>query len=376
MKLLLFICLYACITTVLKGQYFNDFSIDDHKAIHIPATATSSTASIAAYVQSNFKSDREKLQAIYTWVTANIRYDTDSMYHINWSMYPDEKISATLRRRRGVCENYAALFTDIALKSGFPSFVVSGYTKESGSINRSGHSWSAVYLQDQWLLCDPTWDAGLRGNTRFFLVSPSQFIELHMPFDPLWQLLESPLSDHEFRQGFIFSKKSKKYFFSVNDSVKAFLQLDSLHQMEASIRRIREAGIDNNRQKDWLAYNKMKMAIIYGEQDMNLYNSAVADLNKANAIFNEFVQYRNNRFVPVKPDAELLNLLDPISGQLSSARKKMNEMGVAVENFQYDTGSLKNSLIILNDRVLEQQNFLKRYIATEVPEREKLFYNK
>src|SRR5665647_1467877 len=193
MKPLLFLCLYICCSPILKGQDFNDFAAIDHKALHIPATETYSTASIAGYVQSNFKTDREKLRAIYTWVITNIRYDTDSMYHINWSMYPEEKISATLRRRKGVCENYAALFTDIALKSGIQSFVVSGYTKQWGSVNRAGHSWCAVYLQQEWFLCDPTWDKDCRGNTKYFLVNPAQFIESHMPFDPLWQLLEYPL---------------------------------------------------------------------------------------------------------------------------------------------------------------------------------------
>ena len=118
----------------------------------------------------------------------------------------------------------------------------------------------------------------------------------------------------------------------------------------------------------------MKIAGIYGEKDMNLYNSAVADLNKANVIFNDFVHYRNNGFTPLKPDAEMKVLLSPIAGLILAALEKLDEMGKAVENFQYDTGSIKSRLSGLSARVEEQQNFLKRYLATPVPERVKLFY--
>jgi Transglutaminase-like superfamily len=373
MKPLFFLCFYICCSPVVKGQDFNEFASIDRKVLNIPAAETYSSASIAGYVQSNFKTDLEKLRAIYSWVITNIRYDTDSMFPINWSLEHEEKIAATLRRRRGVCENYAALFTDIALKSGFPSFVVSGYTRVQGSVNRAGHSWCAVYLRQEWFLCDPTWDNGYAGNTKYFLVSPAEFIESHIPFDPLWQLLEYPLTEHEFNRGLFHSKRDEPVF-NFTDSVKAFLQLDSLRQLEESSRRRRQAGIENERQKNWLAYNQMKIAGIYGEKDMNLYNSAVTDLNKANTVFNNFVQYRNNRFEPARPDAEINSLLDPIGGLISSALKKLDQMGQAVENFQYDTGTIKNRLTILSGRVEEQESFLKRYLATAAAERERLFY--
>ncbi|MEO5891498.1 MAG: transglutaminase domain-containing protein [Ferruginibacter sp.] len=373
MKALLFICLYICCSSIVKGQGFSDLTWVDRRALSIPTAKTYSADSIASYMQLNFKTDLEKTRAIYTWVTTNIRYDTDSMFPINWSLEQEEKISATLRRRRGVCENYAALFTGIVSKTGIPAFVVNGYTRNNGYVNRAGHSWCAVNVQQQWFLCDPTWDSDSRGNNRFFLIGPSEFIESHIPFDPLWQLLEYPLMEHEFGKGLFRSKKDRPLFNYV-DSVKAFLQLDSLQQLEASNRRIKEAGIENERQKYWVAYNQMKIAGIYGEKDMHLYNSAVSDLNQANNIFNDFVQYRNNRFTPLKTDAEINNLLVPIPGLVSAALRKIEQMGKAVENFQYDTGAIKSRLLLLSGRVKEQQNFLNQYLATGPAERPKLFY--
>lgn len=368
-----FICFFSCVAGYLKGQSFNDFASADSRILRIPSSLTHSTTSIAGYVQSNFKTDVDKLRAIYTWVINNIRYDKDSMYAINWSMYPEEKIAATLRRRKGVCENYASLFTDIAIKSGFRSFVVSGFTKQWGSLNAEGHSWSAVYVDDEWFLCDPTWDVGTNGNTNYFMISPAQFIDSHIPFDPLWQLLDNPGKRPGLRQN-DSPERYRGYIASLSDSAKAFLQLDSLKQLEESNERVKQAGLKTDRQKHWLAYNKMKVAIIYGEKDMNLYNAAVEDLNKANAVFNEFVQYRNNRFLPVRPDAQLLSLLQPIKGLLTAARRKLDQTGQAVENFQYDTSGIQHRIGLLNGRVQEQQQFLNLYLAAAVQDRERMFY--
>ena len=372
MKLVFFLCLFLCCAINLKAQD-NEFSYVDHKALAIPVSQTNSTADIANYIKSNFKSDKEKLRAAYTWVTANIRYNTDSMYSINWGGDPERKITAALRRRRGVCENYAAIFNDIALKCGVQSFVVIGYTRQSGFTVRSGHSWCAVYADNEWLFCDPTWDEGFRYNARYFLISPAQFIETHMPFDPLWQLQNYPLSRQEFNRGISRSNKNRPLF-NYADSVKAFLQLSELMQLEASARRMKAVGIESDLEKNWLSYTKMKIAIFYEDDDMNLYNSAVEDLNKANSIFNAYVQYRNNQFMPQKPDGEINTMLDPIAARISSASEKVNKIGKTIQNFQYDTGELSNRLITLTRRVQEQKDFLRHYFASSVADRNKLFY--
>ncbi len=373
MKALFVISLIVFYSLIAKGQEQYELASFNHRIPNIPVAKTYSADSIARYILSNYKTDRERLSAIYGWVITNIRYDKDSMYSINWTLYPEEKIAATLRRKRGVCENYSALFTDLAIKCGFRSFVVSGYTKQSGSVNSAGHSWCAVSQENEWYLCDPTWDANSSGNVHYFLVRPVQFIQTHIPFDPLWQLLPNPLTDHEFRKG-VFYSKGDKAVYNVEDSVNAFFHLDSLQQLEVAAIRIKRSGVDNERIKNWLAFNQMKIAIVYGEKDMDFYNAAVADLNKANNIFNEFIQYRNNRFIPYKADSKVKAMLEPISMLLSAADLKLKQLGQKVENFQYDTGTINSRIGKLKLRIQDQQNFLNRYLATNEKERVKLFY--
>lgn len=360
---LLFLLIIGCVL-VTNGQRGSSF---------IPSAQTYSTAAIAGYVQDNFTTDRDKLEAIYSWVTANIHYDKDSMYNINWGVDEHTKAASTIRRRKGVCENFATVFTDIASKCGIPAFTITGYTNVSGNIKRAGHSWSAVQLDKEWLLCDPTWDAGNGNRTSWFLLPPAQFIDTHMPFDPLWQLLPQPLSQQDFINGRSAAKKNA-VIWNVADSVDGFMQLDSLQQLEATSRRIKQAGINDEMTRVWRNYVDMKIAIVYGDQDMNYYNGAVADLNKATAIFNNFVTYRNNRFLPARPDVETAAMLNPIDKLLAAARKKIKHIGETVENFQYDTANLKERLDRIAAKTAEQQAFLKQYVASEIANRDKLFY--
>ena len=277
MKLLVFLSViffafYAANAQPFKSS-FNGF---------IPSNKTGSTKSIADYVLANYTTDAEKLSVVYNWVTSNIRYDKDSMYNINWATDLSTKAAATLRRRKGVCENYASIFTDIILQCGIPSYVVSGYANAAGYGENTGHSWSAVFLNNQWLLCDPTWDVGPGYRTNYFLINPEVFIESHTPFDPLWKLI--PQYDKERKL-----KNEHNFSTDVNEQVQAFLQLDSVQQLEVSSQRMQKAMEQTEQQKNFQSYVKMQIAIVHNEEDMNLYNAAVADLNRANSIFNNFV---------------------------------------------------------------------------------------
>ena len=370
MKKLLIFCFLLLNSAFLKSQDINDFTSTDNKINSIPKADTYSADSIARFVRLNFKTEKEKLRAIYIWVTSNIKYDTDSMYAINWSAAPSAKITEALRRRKGVCENYAAIFNDIANKSGLTSFVVDGYTKQGGRIDRTGHSWCAVRLKEEWLLCDPTWDKDAQNNSNYFLISPDRFIETHMPFDPMWQLLNYPLSHRDFREG--NSLKKEKYFFNFKDSIKAFSQLTELKQLQAASARMKDAGQISELLKNRVAYTNMQIGLIYEDRDKNFYNNAVADLNSATAVYNDFVQYRNNGFTPAKTDIQIHDLLNSSSEKIFSAYKKINEL--SVYNSQYDPSQLKDRLDNLTKKIEEQKEFVKKYLAGNEAEKKKLFY--
>ncbi len=291
MRKWIFILIFFCCSKFSHAQTFDDNQVDN-LALNIPASQTTSTTAIAEYVKQNFNSDRKKLRAIYIWVASNIKYDTDSANIINQGLDPEAKITAALRRRTGVCENYAAIFNDICIKAGLSSFVIDGYTKQNGTIDKTGHSWCAVFVDNNWLLCDATWDIGNGTNTKYFLVLPSDMIESHMPFDPMWQLLNYPVSHRQFSNGNIYTNKNQS-FFNYVDTIAAYIKSDSLQRFRSTAFRIEQSGLENNLVKNRLNFNKMHIEMIRQDKDVDLYNSSVADLNEATGIYNNFVEYRN-----------------------------------------------------------------------------------
>lgn len=353
--------------SVTNAQVWNGGTGFTRLQVRIPDSTSFSAGDLAGFIQQQYNTPKSQLQAIYSWITSHIRYDNDSTFFLNRNLDHNARIAATLRRRRGVCENYADLFADLAARIGLQSYVVYGYPLGISSRNNTGHAWCAVKVEDTWWLFDPTWDAGQPDNLRYFMVSPEVFIQTHMPFDPLWQLLERPVNH---RNGNFKSKGTYHY----KDSVDAFLQSDSLQQYLAIERRMKDAGANSQIIRLWQGFNRMNIAIIAGERDMQLYNAAVGELNEATEIFNEFVGYRNNRFLPYKQDAVIKQMLDPAVELILTATEKLDRIGLLVENFQYDTNGVRRQLSTLKKRIEEQKEFIRYYLATALTEREKLWY--
>ena len=51
----------------------------------IPDSLTTSTSGIANYINENFKSEDEKIRAVFYWTASNISYDVPNMYEPKFS---------------------------------------------------------------------------------------------------------------------------------------------------------------------------------------------------------------------------------------------------------------------------------------------------
>ena len=329
-----------------KAQGVNDGWIV-RKALDIPKAQSNSTQDIATYIRTNFSSDRDKARAIYAWVTANIRYTTDSANIINLGMGDSSKVTMALRRRRGVCENYAAIFTDIAVKSGLTSYVIAGYTKQNGALDKTGHSWSVALLDNVWQLFDPTWDEGKEENPKYFTMPPEEFVETHIPYDPLWQLLHYPVTQQQFYSG---RSKNEVPYFSYPDSIKAYLEMDSLHRFQSSAARMQRDELNNSLVKNNYASVRMNIETIHQDKDVDLYNSSVADLNAATAILNNLIQYRNEKLTPPKTDVEINEELKGINGRLTASVRKLDEIDRSEAVFKIGTDKVRERINALSEK--------------------------
>lgn len=161
-------CMLFSISLTAQKVIANEYAANDKKANQIPDSLTKTTIDISNYINANFKTDKDKTRAIFVWLASNIEYDVENMFAINFYETKEDKINKTLKTRRGICENYATLFTEIAGGCSIKSFVIEGYTKQNGFADYIPHAWSAAFIDSAWYMFDPTWGSGYISAGKFY----------------------------------------------------------------------------------------------------------------------------------------------------------------------------------------------------------------
>jgi len=164
-----------------------------------------------------YQTDEEKVRAIFTWITHHISYDerqqaahqkNNNTYRIGFESEADlkqkqqarikEKIERTLKKQKGVCQDYAWLFQAMLAEVGIECAFVSGYGRNNpmqmGRVPRNpDHAWNAAKLDGEWALFDLTWstDVSAYGGNGFFMMPPAAFYRSHFPSDQKWLLMDS-----------------------------------------------------------------------------------------------------------------------------------------------------------------------------------------
>jgi hypothetical protein len=369
--ILIFLLGFNCI---LYGQRKIELTPADRTILGIPDSLTNSSQSIANYINSNFSSPEKKLRAIYIWVAENIQYDTESMY--NFSHNTCEAVSKTLITRKGVCQDYAELFNNIANKVGVKSYVIKGYTKQFHEVNYNPHAWCAAMIDSDWFIFDPTWGSGFvqdseynkKLNDEYYKLLPKESINSHMPFDPLWQFLNFPITNVEFCNGRLKDEKVK-VFFNYIDTLKVYEEQSESDRLISSIMRIENNGINS-----FFIYT-----IIQNLQEKyknDYYNRIVEKYDEGIYLLNKFIDYRNNQFKPYIGDACLQQKLDSVETSFNQAIKYIETIkhpDQKIKTSLYNTRkSIEAALVNLN----EQKKFLAKYLNTYINYRKSLFYDK
>src|SRR6185369_3946517 len=88
----------------------NPYELTDKKALEIPESQATTIQGLEDYIKANFKTDSDKVRAIFIWTASNIQYDIDNMFALNFHEKREEKACKSLKSKKGICENYAAIF--------------------------------------------------------------------------------------------------------------------------------------------------------------------------------------------------------------------------------------------------------------------------
>jgi len=360
----------------------NNYARVDKIALQLPADQVKTTQDIADYVNTHFVGGVDRARAIFIWVASNIQYDVANMFNVNFYESRQDKIDRVLSTHKGICENYAAIFCDVANKCGIKSFVVEGYDKQNGFTDYLPHAWCAGLVNNTWYLFDPTWGAGYVSNHQFvkkinndlFMVPPGQLIKSHMPFDPMWELLYYPVTNQDFAAGKTGEDNSKPYF-SYPDSIAVYEKENEQQQMVSEVRRLQANGVNGSLVFDRLQHLKNTIDVNSRNRNVSEYNTAAADYNDAVNLYNEFINYYNVQFKPTKPDTEIQHMTDTTQASLSAARVHLAAISEADAPTLALINSLQTSITELQKHVDEQKDFVAKYIGKSKMGR-KLMFNK
>ena len=108
------------------------------------------TEDIADEICTDCDTDAEKVQAIYSWMVANLEYDYD--YHVVFQYFDVRK---TLRTKQGVCFDFSHLFAAFCRSQNIPCYAVDGISYKDRTIQ---HTWNRVYYDGSWWNMDVTND--------------------------------------------------------------------------------------------------------------------------------------------------------------------------------------------------------------------------
>lgn len=172
----------------------------------LPPMTTAVTLA-TSYVCRPYRSEVQRLRAIFIWVAEKIAWEEDFEARVD--------TRRVIQTKRGCAEEYAVLVHEMCTAVGIHSEVVRGYLKTPGEVPettvmpRSNHWWNAVLIDNEWRMIDCCLASmsnpkralySSASNTTvdswWFLTRPSELCWTHIPEHHLQQHMCPPVS-HE-----------------------------------------------------------------------------------------------------------------------------------------------------------------------------------
>lgn len=363
------------------GQANSGYAVVDAKIAVIPTGSTTSTDAIAKYINANFKTETDKIRAIFYWTTSNISYDVANMFAVNFNETEQEQIAKTLRTKKGVCIHYARVFNELSQKIGIQSYIIEGYTKQNGKVSDLAHAWVATKIDKKWYVFDPTWGSGYVDNGRFskkinnyyFKAQPDKIIASHIPFDYLWQFSNYPITNTEFYEGKTQINKTKKYF-DFEKEIAKNNSLSEAEKLDAAAERIEKNGIKNAMILECYEGKKKQLAYLQYNSNIEKLNVIVNEMNEAVVLLNDFIHYRNNTFKPALPDSEISNMIDAPRAKLAKCQDAIYKVGSVGNENAANVASIKKSISKALAQAEEHAKFVDNYLSKSKIVRKTMFY--
>lgn len=123
----------------------------------------------AEEITAGISDDYHKAKAIYEWVCANITYDSSTSGNSQ-----NQLPQTVLETKKAMCDGYAQITQALLISIDIPCAFIVGYSPgnsadylsdDSSLFNSySNHAWNAAYIDERWVLIEPTWGNQVTNN--------------------------------------------------------------------------------------------------------------------------------------------------------------------------------------------------------------------
>lgn len=239
----------------------------------------------------------------------------------------NQKLKRIINRKKGSSHDVATVFDALVSELGYESYIVKGFSKNvDADPSEIEHSWNAVKVNGAWKLYDASWGGGAivkrkfvkNYNAAWYDVEPTQMIKGHIPFDPAWQLLDSPVNYDAFDMSNKVSYKEGDYDY--NGKLDAFFGLGKKEQMQAEYDR---SLAMNGASETVTAYQEMlyeKIENFDYEVNKKLLAQTQESYSEVGEQLDLYKKAKKNKFKDKKWSRKnSLKVLNELHGQLDSA---------------------------------------------------------
>ncbi|WP_430402990.1 transglutaminase domain-containing protein [Fluviicola sp.] len=160
------------------------------------------------------KTELERVYTIYSYIAGSYKYDLNRLKLIYKREIKRELyLSEVIKKKKGVCGDFANLFVTLCDSLDIGCFRVSGYSRSFNLFhpvrkNYYNHAWNVVRVDGNWYVLDVTF--GMQHFTKkkfdkeqidydFLFTDPVKFGIIHLPADPAFQLVNQERSYKDFR---------------------------------------------------------------------------------------------------------------------------------------------------------------------------------
>ncbi|MGI5877079.1 MAG: transglutaminase domain-containing protein [Christensenellales bacterium] len=110
----------------------------------------------AATLMSGKSTEKQKAEAVYQWIVANVKYDFDKLGSLPPGYYSDPE--TTFSVKKGICLDFAVLYASMLRGNGIHVSVNYGYCDNVNGY----HAWNQIYVDGGWYTVDISSDSQYR----------------------------------------------------------------------------------------------------------------------------------------------------------------------------------------------------------------------